>query len=660
MKHAIKKQSLDKVLSTIAKLVLNYLVFLVFMSIFRFIFFIYFQELDDLSLYRLDIIKMLILGFRIDLTVIGYIQALPSILLVLFYYLKKDFLTKLDTFFIYYLFVMFGLISLLLVSDFGFYSFFKEHINILIFGLFDDDTSALLKTFWQNYNVLLILVSFFIYLFLLFKIISFILRCKIYLSYKFLPHYLFFILLFALNFLIIRGTFGMYPLGKMIPNVSKSAYINKMSQNGVRAFIDAYKIRKKHNKHKTNYIKDCGFENNIAKAFKIYKNSENIDTKNLLNNITFKTGQNNTNYNVVIVMVESFGMPILKYQSEKFDILGSLKKHFDEDILLTNIISEGDGTIASLESLLLNIPYRPNSFPLAQSPKANTSFTYAPAFLYNKNGYESTFIYGGDLTWRDLGAFIRRQGYKNTFGKIDIFSSFKPKMQEDYYFHPWGIYDEYLYNFIFGKLSKSKNKEFILALSTNNHPPYDVPEHFKNKKLFYSKDLLSHITGDLDLAKQRFLSYAYALDSVGKFLDQIKSSPLKDNTIVVITADNNTVEGIMKYDKNPLFTSKNIPIYFYLPPALKAKLHINTKVSGSQKDIFPTLYNLSLNGQKYISLGRDLFNKKVPHYGFNGSLIVTKDNKTIKLKNLKDNSSPLARFYRANIAITDYLLGQYE
>ena len=109
----------------------------------------------------------------------------------------------------------------------------------------------------------------------------------------------------------------MYPLGKMIPNVSKNEYINSMSQNGVRSFISAYGVRKDYLSKKLDYIKETGFENNIAEAFKIHKNSENIDTINLLNNITYKTKKvDDEDYNVLVIMVESFGMPILKYQSE--------------------------------------------------------------------------------------------------------------------------------------------------------------------------------------------------------------------------------------------------------------------------------------------------------------------------------------------------------
>lgn len=635
------------------------------MTIFRVVFFLYYNELNELNTYYFDISKMLFLGFRIDLTVIGYIQAIPTLLLIALYYLKKESLYKsFQTFLKYYLFILFVLSSLLLIADFGFYSYFKDHINILFFGLFEDDTFALMQTFWQNYNVVLILFIVFLYFVSLFLLIQFVFNKKLK-SYNLvllkIPA-IFFTLLLVFNFFIIRGTFGMYPLGKMIPNVSKNEYINSMSQNGVRSFISAYGIRKDYLSKKLDYIKETGFENNIAEAFKIHKNSLDIDEENLLNNITYKTKKvDDEDYNIVVIMVESFGLPILKYQSEKFDIMGKLKKHFEEDILFTNIISEGDGTIASLEALLLNIPYRPNSFAFSQSTYSQTSFDFSPAFLYNSADYNTSFIYGGDLTWRDLGEFVKFQAYKNIEGKQDIYSSIEKTKAEDDYFYPWGIYDEYLYEHILKKLENSKEKEMILALSTNNHPPYNIPNDYKSKSLIFSEELKAHITGDFDLAEQRFKSYAYALDSVGDFLDKFKNSHAKDNTIVVITADNNTVEGIMKYENNPIFTSKNIPIYFYLPKKLKEKLNVDTTVAGSQKDIFPTLYNLTLKDKNYLSIGNDLFDKIAPHYGFNGSMIVNSGNEVRKLDSLhlKDEDY-LINYYKASLAITEYLIKSYD
>ena len=42
---------------------------------------------------------------------------------------------------------------------------------------------------------------------------------------------------------------------------------------------------------------------------------------------------------------------------------------------------------------------------------------------------------------------------------------------------------------------------------------------------------------------------------------------------------------------------------------LKNRLEIDTSLAGSQKDIFPTLYNLTLKDTKYLSIGNNLFDK---------------------------------------------------
>ncbi len=663
----MNKTILSKVLNIFKNLIILHLIFLVFMSIFRIVFFNYYSPLDEheINKYFLDIVEAFLLGLRLDLTVMGYIQVIPTLLLIFLYYIKKEILLELTSkFLIYYIFFAYLLVTLLLFADFGFYSYFKDHINILFFGLFDDDTKALIITMWQNYNVLLILFILFIYLFLLFKLIKFILlqKEKDIKSFIFIKiSFIIFTIFIILNFLAIRGTLGMYPLGKMIPNISKNSFVNKISQNGFRSFTSAYGIRKKYLKREYDLIKVTGYKNRIQEAFKLLKGTNDIDEENLLNNIKHKTKKiDDKDYNVIVIMVESFGSPILKYNSNTFNILGSLKKHFEEDTLLTNFISAGDGTISSLQALLLNIPHRPKSFAFSQSIYKQTSFTYSPAFLYNKKDYETTFIYGGDLTWRNLGEFVKYQAYDNVEGKIDIYHNLKNKdKDEKEYFHPWGIFDEYLYSHILNKLEKSSKKQFIVALSTNNHPPYTIPNDYKSNSLIFTNNLEQHITGSLSLAKQRFASYAYAIDQVGIFLDKFKKTKFAENTIVVVTADNNTIDGIMKYDDKKLFNSKNIPLYFYLPKELKEKLSINTKVAGSHKDIFPTLYNLTLSNTSYLSIGNNLFDKISPHYGFNGSMIVNNKNKSFKLLSLKEKTDKKElNYYKASLAVTQYLINE--
>ncbi len=667
----MKEILLSKVLNIFKKLILIHLIFLSLMSIFRLVFVDYYNPLntEEISIHFLDIVEAFILGFRLDLTVIGYIQVIPTLVLIILYYTKKEFLLNLaNKFLIYYLFLIYFIVSLLLCSDFAFYSYFKDHINILFFGLIDDDIQALIITMWQNYNVLMILSIFFIYLYFLYKIIKFILmkQDKEIKSFFYIKtSFIVFIIIFILNFLAVRGTFGMYPLGKMIPNVSTNSFINQISQNGFRAFTSAYGIRKKYLKRDYDLIKETSYKNNIQDAFKVVKGTSNIDETNLLNNIKYKTKKiDNKDYNIIVIMVESFGSHILEYNSLDFNILGELKKHFEEDTLLTNFISSGNGTISSLQALLLNIPHRPKSFAFSQSIYKQTSFSYSPAFLYNKADYETSFIYGGDLSWRNLGAFIKFQDYTNVEGKINIYNNLQNKnhlQQEKEYFHPWGVFDEYLYEHILDKLKQSSKKQFILALSTNNHPPYNIPNDYVEKSLIFSKKLINHITGSLSLAKKRLSSYAYALNSVGVFLTKFKKTKFVDNTIIVITADNNTINGIMKYDDKKLFNSKNIPLYFYLPKELKSKLNINTKVAGSHKDIFPTLYNLTLKDTSYLAIGNNLFDNDIKHYGFNGSMIVNTNDEIFKLKSLKEQTNnKVLRHYKASLAVTQYLINEIK
>ena len=176
-----------------------------------------------------------------------------------------------------------------------------------------------------------------------------------------------------------------------------------------------------------------------------------------------------------------------------------------------------------------------------------------------------------------------------------------------------------------------------------------------------SKDLKEHVTTDLELIQKRFESYSYALDSVGKFMNKIKNSKYAKNTIVVITADNNTIDGNMKYDKNKLLNSKNIPFYLYLPSELKESLIIDNSVFGSHKDIFPTLYNIVLNNTQYMSVGTDMFNKNAKHIGMNGSQIIASKDKVLKVNKLnQDTNSSETNYYRSSLSISQYLLNQYN
>ena len=57
--------------------------------------------------------------------------------------------------------------------DFGYFSYFHDHINVLIFGIIDDDTVAVMKTIYANYPIFLGIFLFSLFAYFLFKISKF-------------------------------------------------------------------------------------------------------------------------------------------------------------------------------------------------------------------------------------------------------------------------------------------------------------------------------------------------------------------------------------------------------------------------------------------------------------------------------------------------------
>ena len=658
-----KYQHFNYLLAISYSLVKLFLIFLLLLSMARGYLFFTFSadELYD----SLDIFLAFFLGTRLDASILAYIFALPVITLFFVWILNLKFLQKslYSLFRVYFIFFV-TLIFIALFSDFIYFSFFGEHATLMIFGIFDDDTAALVQTALKNYNIALIVPLSITTLSLLYLLIYKVLQEKHHLNIKpnLLQQATFFILLIISVALLGRGSFTLFPLAYNTPDPTSKHFLNKISKNAIFSLFDAYNAYMKSKNGSYNLIKDVGYKGKIEEAFRVHTQKKHIDRQNYINNITYQTKKSKRLQkrapNVVLIMVESFGMPLLEYHSDTFNIMGRLKEHFDADILFENFISSSNGTIVSLEPLLLNITARPESTSFAQSNYLNTSFIQASAKVYQDAGYETNFIYGGDLSWRNIGNFISKQGFSSVDVKKSIIKALSLDTQTTT--HDWGVYDEYLYRYILQKLQNSKKPQFIFALTTNNHPPYSVPKNYQSNSLRISQKLKEHIRGDMDLAKRRFRDYAYALDMAGAFLDRLKKSPLADTTVVAITADNNTVEGIMKYD-DYYTEAKKVPFYLYLPPYIKADKVFDRSLASSHKDIFPTLYNLTLSQSSYIAIGSDLLDKSLLHCGFNDAGVIMAQEGGFEYKKaITKEQMRCQEQYRASLAVTEYLIQSHK
>ena len=675
-----KNISFGAVAGTIKKLLAANAVFLLLMSVFRFVFFVYYGGLKTSSGLWAYVLKAFFMGVRFDLGVVAYVNLLVTLTLIAAAVIGS---ARVFKFWLaaakYYYALMFSFVFIVLCVDFGFFSFFKNHINIIIFGVLEDDTRALFSTIAENYNIPLVSLIFLVLISVIYFVANyFISRIDADHDdgrrYPFLIKFGMLFGLLALNALAARGGFGLFPLGTMDAEISPDIFINKVSINGIYTLQEALEARMKEN-GSYNIARQVGYENEPEKAFSDFLGvPEGKLNKALLPmNIIRKTRKNavleKIRPNVIFIMMESFGSDLLHYNSPTFNVLGELKKHFDADTVFYNFLSGDVGTIGSIETAVLNMPKRPSAKAVTQSKYAYNPYFTGSAVPYKQAGYETIFLYGGNAGWRNVFMFAGNLGFDSAEGA----GSMNPKYPKN----QWGVYDEYLFEHIYDRLSRDNGKpKFIFTMTTTNHPPYSLPADYKLLPLEISPALKKDITGDMKLAKMRFETYQYSNNKLGELISRIKASPLGKNTIIAVTGDHN-FWSVFDYPKERYLDLDGVPFYLYIPDSLKPA-SIDKETLGSHLDIMPTLYNLSLSNQEYASLGADMLDKNAEHIAFNTDGLVMSKERALRylvenntasyyvwdptVKRLLKPAPPdaehekILKHFKSALAVTDYII----
>lgn len=592
-----------------------FLIFAFLMTIARLTFALYFGDSTVFTVHTEEIRKAFFLGLRYDLMPLAYVNLLPFVLLHIGYFLPGKFSIRfVRTLIIALLSLGYFVILWLYIFDYGFYSYFQEHLNVLVFGFFEDDTKALLITLYKNYNLPLwltfvLFVKYGLYRFVrfLFSPFEFDLRPRNF-GFKLIPIFLFGLV--ALGFMG-RGNFTRLPLSLEDAHISKNEFINEIALNGALTLNRAIKIRKTYGKGEYDYLKNYGFTS-WQDAYRAVTGFPPAG-KTIVESLTVKTRPNPIAKaqppHVVLVVMESFGTYWNNKDSQNFQILGDLKDQFNKGYLFKNFLPAENGTIGSIVSVATSQVIRPGARFLSESDLMNTALRSAGNIPYKESGYETHFVYGGKLGWRELGKYLSAQKYDHLWGADEI----KEAMPELSNFserdlgNEWGIFDEYLYSFIDEHLRTATKPQFFLVLTTSNHPPFEFPSSYNPRPISFDEELLSKITIEESLARKRFECFQYANQKAAEFLSRIQDSSLRDKTIVALTGDHSywIAKGV---GQDQEFKRYAVPFFLSIPERYKPTT-FNPMKFGSHEDIFPTLYNLSLSSKEYVKLGEDMFSE---------------------------------------------------
>ncbi|MBO4231372.1 MAG: LTA synthase family protein [Bacteroidales bacterium] len=268
--------------------------------------------------------------------------------------------------------------------------------------------------------------------------------------------------------------------------------------------------------------------------------------------------------NVVLITVESLSADFLTRYGSKDGITPYLDELLEESLVFDNLYATGNRTVRGLEAVTLNIP--PSSGESLVKRPDNTGL-FSTGDVFRQNGYHTSFIYGGDSYFDNMGAFYGNCGYeivdKKTYDKDAIVFS-----------NIWGTSDEDSYREAIKRFDASwaAGEPFFAQIMTiSNHRPYTYPE----SRIQYDGNPMS-----------RHAAVKYTDWAIGQFISAASEKPWFSETVFVIMADHCASSA----GKTSLpMDCYHIPAIIYSPGFIEPRY---VEKVCSQIDIIPTLLSL--------------------------------------------------------------------
>lgn len=549
-------------------------------------------------------------SWRFDIQAITYITLLPLFATFVTAFIKsKTSFDRCRKFTQWYYAVLMSITALLVVAEFFFYQNFNTRYNVVFFDFFDEGPLGLLRTMWEDYPFMGILASILLIggaVYLYGKLTSRIsIKERGWMGTK--ASIISVILIAGLTFIFMRGSVTTYTLQVEAFIVSPSNEINEAVPNAIYMLKKAYKERKKSFELKSDekVLKENGFTS-FEEAVRVAALPGREEMKSL-EDVLFSQARRDSTFtqpNILLIMNESWSRYLVEFdKDEELDLLCSLRPHLKEDIMLNNYQSVCNGTVYSLENVILAMPYQ----HYFQSRYRYDSLETSIACAMKRSGYSTRFITGMDPTWENLNEVLKVQHFERVDGRMQIMEEIEGSTANEI-----GVFDEFLYRYIaqeFEKASDDSKPQFIMALTTTNHPPFTYPDNMELPPLTDEWYNSPSITGSESVKTKYGLGAQYANRCLGDFLTWFKSSGFTDNTIVIVTGDHN-VRSILDYDVVPTEYKHSVPLYIYLPPKYRMSDDAKRKIEeryGCHYDLLSTIAGYAVSDNvRYLDIGNNL------------------------------------------------------
>ncbi|QLB15018.1 hypothetical protein A6B39_05910 [Mannheimia granulomatis] len=395
------------------------------------------------------------------------------------------------------------------------------------------------------------------------------------------------LLIAAIVFLGGRSSFAHRGINPAMVAFSSDPLVNSLVLNSGYSVLYAVQQLKDEDKSSEQYGKMS-----VEEMLSIVKQSRNRAESDYISDDIPTLTENKASYqgkakNIVIILEESLGAQFVGSLGGK-DLTPSLDKLSKEGWYFTNLYATGTRSVRGIEAVTTGFTPTPARAVVKLTKSQNNFFSIAE--LLKRQGYHTSFIYGGEKHFDNMASFFYGNGFQQIIDEKDYKN---PKFTAT-----WGVSDEDLFdkaNETFNELHQQGKPFFSLVFSSSNHDPFEFPD------------------GKIELYEQpkqtRNNAAKYADYAIGHFFELAKKSDYWKDTVFLVIADHDS-RAVGEH---------LVPIQHFHIPALLLADHIEPRADNrlvSQMDMPTTLLSVAGVSGQYPMIGYDLTQNIDPNRAF--------------------------------------------
>ncbi|NPD90943.1 LTA synthase family protein [Xylanibacter muris] len=212
--------------------------------------------------------------------------------------------------------------------------------------------------------------------------------------------------------------------------------------------------------------------------------------------------------NVVVILLEGCGGEFTEIGGRD-DVMPNLNRIAREGVYFTNCYGNSWRTDRGVVCALSGYPSFPQASVMKMPDKSGTMPSIASSL--KKNGYSTSFLYGGDINFTNMRGYLIGTGFDNLVSMDDY-------SEEQRGSGKWGVRDDITFGTLYDMITGHGEGRFLIGyLTLTSHEPWEVPVNkFEDKVLnsFYYLDMC-----------------------IGSFMDRLRKTPQWDELLVVLLPD---------------------------------------------------------------------------------------------------------------------------